>query len=326
MKLFLSFFFLFAFGLSLYSHHGVAAIGACGLEGPGAPLETSTSQTLPKKSFLVYYKMDYADYKRYTKERDDETKFNNFTMLGFGYGISSYFSLYGFIPYNIKATEDNSYNTAGFADPSLFFTLSFKYDEGFKFTPENESLDDMMDWHFAIYGGFTMPFGNENIKDSEGNIDPGKSLGFGKPSLSAGFATNKGFAEKFTYILDINYIKFFENRYEDGMKLKFGDEFRINTALNYRLVTVQEKKLRLDFNLEGTYLLLGRDEEFGLGAEATGGKIFYFLPGIRLYVKNFSMGFGLKFPVWKDLNEENLQQGAEGKENMRIILTFSTLL
>lgn len=325
IKYFLFFLILF-FNNIVFSHHGVAAIGAFGLEGPGAPLETSTSQTLPKKSFLLYYKMDYADYERYTKERDDETKFNNFTMFGFGYGISSYFSLYGFIPYNVKATEDNSYNTAGFADPSLFLSLSFKYDEGFKFTPENESLDDMMDWHFAIYGGFTMPFGNENIKDSEGNIDPGKSLGFGKPSLSAGFAINKGFAERFTYILDINYIKFLKNKYEDGTKLKFGDEFRVNTALNYRLVTVQEKKLRLDFNLEGTYLSLGRDEEFGIGAEATGGKIFYFLPGIRLYVKNFSMGFGLKFPVWKDLNEENLQQGAEGKENMRIILTFSTLL
>lgn len=320
------FFLILIFNSIVFSHHGVAAIGAFGLEGPGAPLETSTSQTLPKNSFLLYYKMDYADYERYTKERDDETKYNNFTMLGFGYGISSYFSLYGFIPYNVKVSEDNSYNTAGFADPSLFFTLGFKYDEGLKFTPSNESLDDMMDWHFAIYGGSTFPLGDENIKDSEGNIDPGKSLGFGKPSLSFGFAANKGFLDRFTFIIDTNYIKFFENKYEDGMKLKFGDEFRINTALNYRALTLPEKKFRMDLNLEGTYLLLGRDEEFGSGAEATGGKIFYLLPGLRLYVKNFSMGFGLKFPVWKSLNEENLQQGSEGKENLRFILTFSTLL
>lgn len=326
MKYLYSFLIIFIFNLNLFSHHGVAAIGSFGLEGPGAPLETSTSQNLPKKSLLLYYKMDYADYEKYTPQRDDETDYNNFTMLGMGYGFSSYLSIYGFLPYNIKITEDNSYNTAGFADPSLFFTLSFKYDEGLKFTPENESLDDLMDWHFAIYGGSTIPLGDENIKDSQGNIDPGKSLGFGKPSLSMGFATNKGFGEKFTFIFDINYIKFFENKYENGLKFKFGDEFRINSALNYSLITNKEKKLRVDLILEGTFLNLERDEEFGTGAEATGGKILYILPGIRLYVKNFSLGFGLKFPSWTDLNEENLQQGSEGKENLRLILTFSTLL
>jgi hypothetical protein len=312
--------------LPLYAHHGVAAIGAAGLEGPGAPIETSTSQTLPKDSVLLYYKLDYANFEKFTKERDDETDYNIFTMYGVGYGLTSYLSIYAFAPLYIKTVENNSYNTAGFADPSLFFTFSFKYDEGLKLTPPNESLDDMMDWHFAFYGGVTLPTGYANIADSEGNIDPGKSLGFGKPSVTGGFAANRGFMERFTYVLDINYAEFFENEYKDGTRLEFGGEFRVNTALNYRLYTNAEKKMRLDLNLEGTYLNLGRDIENGKGADATGGHIFYILPGVRFYVKNVSMGLGTKFPVYTILNESDQQQGSEGKENVRVIFTFSTLL
>lgn len=318
--------FAVLFSSSLYAHHGVAAIGAAGLEGPGAPLETSTSQTIPARSVLFYYKLDYANFKKLTKERDDEGDYSAFMMYGIGYGLTSYLSLYLFAPFNVKVVEDNSYNTAGFADPSIFGTFSFKYDEGFKLTPPNESLDDMMDWHFAIYGGMTFPTGFANIADKDGNIDPGKSLGFGKPSISAGFATNKGFMERFTYVLDINYVKFFENEYRDGTRLEFGGEFRVNTALNYRLLTLSEKKMRLDFNIEGTYLNLGRDIENGEGADATGGHIFYILPGLRLYVNNVSMGLGAKFPIYTILNEADQQQGCEGKENVRIIFTFSTLL
>lgn len=310
----------------LYAHHGVAAIGVAGIEGPGAPLETSTSQTLPLKSILLYYKLDYADFEKLSNERDDEGDYSVFMMYGFGLGLTSYLSLYVFAPFNVKVVEDNSYNTAGFADPSIFATFGFKYDEGLKLTPPNESLDDMMDWHFALYGGTTIPTGYANIANKEGEIDPGMSLGFGRPSLSFGFATNKVFVDKLTYVLDINYVKFFENEYRDGTRLEFGAEFRVNTALNYRLFTVLEKRIRLDANIEGTYLNLGRDIENGVGSEGTGGHIFYLLPGLRFYANNVSMGIGAKFPVYTILNEGDTQQGAEGKENVRVIFTFSTLL
>ncbi|MBI4719790.1 MAG: transporter, partial [Chitinivibrionia bacterium] len=32
------------------AHHGVASLGVAGLEGPGSPIETSSSATLPKGS------------------------------------------------------------------------------------------------------------------------------------------------------------------------------------------------------------------------------------------------------------------------------------
>lgn len=309
----------------VYAHHGVASLGTAGLEGPGSPLETSSSLTLPEGKFLGYLKLDYAKFKKYTPQRDNETDSYTFWMYGLGYGLKSYLSLYLFLPYDVKKLEDNSYNTANFGDVSLMAVLGFKYDDGFQLIPEMESLDDLMDWHFTIYGGFTLPTGNPNMKDKDGNIDPGMSIGFGKPTTLLGFSATKQFTENFTLIFDINYLKFFEYEYENKVKYKFGDEFRINTAFTYKIYSSVKNKFRLDLDFEINYLNLGRDKENGIGLQATGGDIIYTLYGFRAYYNTISFGAGVKIPTWTNLNEESLQQGAEGKEKYRIIFTFSTL-
>ena len=151
------------------------------------------------------------------------------------------------------------------------------------------------------------------------------SLGFGKPSFLAGLTATKPITERLTFIGETSYIHFLEYEYDDGNRTQFGDEFRLNAALSYRLLTFAESKLRLDANLEVDYLRLGRDETNGVGELATGGHILYLLPGLRAYWRNFSLAFGVKLPTWTDLNEEDDQQGAEGKENYRLIFTFSVL-
>ncbi len=309
----------------MYAHHGVASLGTIGLEGPGAPIETSSSATLPEGKFLGYLKLDYAKFKKYTPQRDDETESYAFWIYGLGYGLKPYLSMYIFVPYYTKKLEDNSFNTSGFADISLMAVLGFKYDEGFILVPETESLDDLMDWHFTIYGGVTIPTGDPNIKDRDGDIDPGMSLGFGKPTIIAGYTATKQFTEDLTFIFDTSYMKFFEYEYNDGTKYQFGDEFRINTAVTYKAFSSYKDNFRLDLNFELNYLYLGKDKKNGKGLEATGGNILYTVYGFRAYYNNVSVGFGVKLPSWTDLNEEDLQQGAEGKEKYRIIFTFSTL-
>ena len=168
------------------AHHGVGSVGAAGLEGPGAPVETSVSTTLPARMFLVYTKLDHADYELKTPERDDEGLYASYWMFGLGYGFTSWLSGYLFVPYYAKVLEDNSYNTAGFADISLIGTFGFKWDRGLKLVPESQSLDDLEDWYFTLYGGLTLPTGDANLADSQGIIDPGMSLGFGKPSFMFG--------------------------------------------------------------------------------------------------------------------------------------------
>ena len=53
--------------------------------------------------------------------------------------------------------------------------------------------------------------------------------------------------------------------------------------------------------------------------------MLYLLPGFRAYWRNMSLGLGVKVPTWTDLNEEGEQQGGEGKEDYRLICTFSVL-
>ncbi len=323
--LFLMLFIVLFSAESASAHHGIASLGVAGLEGPGAPIETSSSATLPKGRFLVYTKMDYARFRKYKPGNDDEYDANTFFMLGLGYGIKSCFSLYVFLPYHVKELE-NSFSTSGFADISIMGALGFKYDEGWLLIPENESLDDLTDWHFNIYGGLTLPTGNANKRDHKHElIDPGMQLGFGRPSYTLGFSATKQLSERLTTVSDISYLLFRKYRYHDGVTRQFGDEFRINYALTCRLFAWSDIKMRIDGNFELNYLHLERDKEEGHGQEATGGKILYILPGFRVYFKSASLGLGVKIPVWTNLNEESQQQGAEGKERYRFILSFSML-
>ncbi|MFH1842129.1 MAG: transporter [bacterium] len=321
--------YLMILGLALAcrveAHHGVVSLGVAGLTGPGAPLETSSSATLPTGSWLGYLKLDHAIFETYTAAVDDEGKTNTFWMFGLGFGARSWLSLYAFTPFYAKRAEDNSFNSAGFADMSLMGVFGFKYDGRLRLVPEHESLDDLEDWHFTLSTGLTLPTGDENLTAASGDIDPGKSLGFGEPSYSLGLTATKQLFRRLTLVHEVSWITFQEHQYADGQKVRFGDELRLNSALAVRMVTDESSQLRLDGNLEANYLQLGRDEADGMGEDATGGKILYVVPGLRLTRAAVSFGIGYKLPIWTELNEEDAQQGAEGKEKGRVIFAFSTI-
>ncbi len=326
---------------SSFAHHGVASLGTGGLEGPGSPLETSSSATLPEGKWLFYLKLDHVKWRKYSfSQFPDQKDTYDFWMYGIGYGVRPWLSLYLFVPYyvkkEIKGGGNYSYTNADFSDMSFMAVLGFKYDKGFKLIPKKESLDDLMDWHFTLYGGMSLPTGNPNrydrAKDPKGDFEPDMTTGFGKPSLTLGFTATKQILSypRLTFVFDTNYTKFFENTYnyrKDGSKkkYKFGDEFRLNTAVAYRLYRSEEKKFRADALLEANFQYNGRDEEDKVKLEDSGGNILYGTVGTRLYYKSLSLGVGVKVPVWKKLNREQEQQGSEGKERYRLILTLSTL-
>jgi hypothetical protein len=316
---------LLACALSLSAHHGVPSVSLAGVEGPGAPIETTSSATLPKNEWLAFLKLDHADYKTYTSERDGELDRSDYWMYGVGYGFEPWLSGYAFLPYYTKS-QDDAFTNSDFHDLILQGVVGFKYDEGLRLVPGSESLDDMEDWHFTASLSVTLPTGDSNRRDASGAlIDPGLQTGFGVPTFMFGLSMTKWFGNDWTFIADASYNTFMENEYDDGTKMRFGDESRLNAAVTYKLVGIPEKKLRLDLNMEANYLALGRDEENGVGAEATGGQILYLTPGARFYYKTTSLAVGVKLPSWTDLNEEKLQQGAEGKENYRFLMTFSSL-
>lgn len=315
-------------GVSLpsFAHHGVAGVGAAALEGPGAPIESGSSAVLPQGKTLLYAKLDHAKFKTYDSDPTaPEGDQSQFWMVGIGHGFTPWFSAYLFAPYNVKKDEPGGLDSKGWADLSVMGQIGFKYDNGLTLVPANESLDDMEDWHFTIFGGGTLPTGDANHRLSDGSIDPGKSLGFGKPSYSLGVTATKQLSRDLTFNLEASIIRFQEYTYDDGNKVKFGSEDRLNGSLAWRLHTNPDSRMRVDGVLEAQYLALGRDIENGDGAEATGGRIIYLLPGIRIYKGSTSFAIGLKKPVWTRLNENDLQQGAEGKEKYRLIISGSML-
>jgi hypothetical protein len=305
------------------AHHGVAGLGAAGLQGPGAPLESTTAATLPNGENLLYFKLDHASYERFDRT-EPEGDFDQYWMLGLGHGFTPWFSGYLFVPYHVKV-EDGGYDTREFADISLFGQLGFKYDEGFRLMPESQSLDDLEDWQFSVFAGLTLPTGDANLRADDEAFDPGKASGFGRSSFMAGAVVTRMLGERLTANLEASWIGFQSYTYDDGVRRRFGTEKRLNAALVQRAHADPNRRLRLDLSLEAQYLDLGRDREEGVGEEATGGRVIYLTPGVRLSRERLSFGLGVKVPVWTRLNEEDEQQGAEGKEDFRIILTASML-
>lgn len=308
------------------AHHGVAGVGAAALEGPGAPVESASSAVLPAGSTLLYAKLDHAKFKTYDPA-SVESDYANYWMVGVGHGFTSWFSAYVFAPYHAKIDEPGGLDSKGWADLSVMGQVGFKYEpgEGLKLVPAKESLDDQEDWHFTVFGGGTLPTGNANHRLSDGSIDPGKAHGFGRNSWSLGVTATKQITRDLTFNLEASTIRFREYRYDDGNQVKFGTENRLNGSLAYRLHTNPDKRFRVDGVIEAQYLALGRDIENGVGAQATGGKMLYLVPGVRLYKDNMSFAFGYKKPAWTNLNESSQQQGAEGKEKYRLIFSGSVL-
>ena len=307
------------------AHHGVAGLGAAGLQGPGAPVETATSATLPQGTTLAYLKLDHAKFKTFDTANTAEGDYSQFWMVGLGHGFTPWFSGYFFVPYNVKVDEPDGFNTRGIADFAFFGQVGFKYDKGFRLIPANESLDDLEDWHFTVFGGASIPTGDSDLTDPAGNIDPGKSTGFGEPSYTLGVTATKTIGPRWTFDVEVSGLWFKDHEYEDGNRTKFGDEKRVNAALIYRAYTNADRKTRVDLSLEAQYLSLGRDRTNGVDEAATGGRMIYILPGVRIYKDNYSFAFGLKKPISTSLNEEDQQQGAEGKEKYRLIFSASAL-
>lgn len=310
--------------LSAHAHHGVAGVGAAALEGPGAPVESASSAVLPQGRTLVYAKLDHAKFKTYDPDAP-EADFSQFWMLGIGHGVTSWFSAYLFAPHHVKKDEPGGFESKGWADVSVMGQIGFKYDGGFRLVPANESLDDLEDWHFTVFAGSTLPTGRANHRLADGSIDPGMSLGFGRPAPTFGVTATRQLSRDLTFNLEASLLRFQEYTYADGNRVRFGAEDRLNGSLAWRLHTNPDSRFRADGVLEAQYLRLGRDIENGEAAEATGGRILYLVPGVRLYMGGTSFALGIKKPVWTRLNESSRQQGAEGKEKYRLLFSASLL-
>lgn len=303
-----------------WSHHGGISLAM----GPGTPIETNSPLTLPQGGIVLSGRVEHMEWRKYRFAEPENKDYFTFYNIGISYGITPYLTGSIFLPYNVKS-QDSLGTNRGIGDIKLSFQLGLNYDpkKGLGLnTPEDTTVaEGSKKSYFSLLSGFTLPTG-KNKKELGGEIDPGMQPGFGSPSFSIGMAASREIIHPFSLTMDTTYEIF--TRRED---FKFGNEWRLNLAGVYGFYKKAEKLLsQLDGVLELNLLRVARDEEYGEKLRATGGTILYLSPGLRVgsaKLWNANLGLLIKFPMWKHLNEKREQQGAEGLEKYRGIITLS---
>lgn len=317
---------------SALAHHG----GVSAAFGPGAPVETSSPMTLPTGKFLFYERIELSPFKKFGDGRDDggNDKFT-FTNTLFGYGINDAVSAYVSLPYAKKELIDDN-TSQGFGDINLILQYGFKHGarDGFigwySFDADDTAGKEytLPQWKFGLSFSMTLPSGKIHNKDKNGDVlDVGSQTGFAVPSYNFTGIASKLFSPHWTWSGDVQYRTFAFNGGSGGGKP--GNEFRVNNAVMYELIEDKGAFLsRLDLILEANFLDLRKDmDESRALDDATGGSMLYLSPGVRFTFKDrTSLGLLYKEVAWKDLNNEDQQQGGEGLEDYRFIVTVSTTI
>lgn len=305
--------------LGAWAHHG----GTSNSQGPGTPIETSSPLTLPKGGTVVFTRAELVNFKKFADFDPANVDSFQFYQLGVSHGLTDYLTATAIVPYTIKS-QDSLGSTRGFGDGKVLLTLGMNYsaEEGLQLNGEEDTavnLGTSNKTYFGVVTGLSMPSGRTQI-DLGGGVDSGQQPGFGTPSFTFGLSMTRGLSERFNIAADCSFDLFTARKNGD----KFGNEFRANLAGVYELYADKEAFVRrLDGIVELNYLHITRDETARVSELGTGGRILYITPGIRMQVDGVNVGAGVKIPIFKALNERELQQGSEGLENYRFIITLS---
>jgi hypothetical protein len=310
------------------AHHGSAGVGMAGPEGPGAAIETTSPIPIPQGALFFMVKSEYVPFRKFDWAQPENKTFSLFDTLVAGYGITPWLSGYLFLPYNVKS-QDGVGTNVGFGDPGLYVNLAFKYDEGFRLVPAKESLDELADWHFSVFGYLSIPMGPTiAVTHAQEWYAPEMQTGFGSPSVQLGLAAAKQLSLDLTWLADASYLYFLPHTYP-FTRYQFGAEARVNTAVAWRAVA--SPGFRLDLAGEVNFLHVQRDRESVDGGpleplQASGGAILYAGLGVRAYLGRFSAALAARTSFARWLNEQADQQGSEGLEWVRVALTLSYVI
>jgi hypothetical protein len=312
------------------AHHGTAAGGFIGEEGPGAAIETTSALPLPQRALLLLAREEYARFRRFDRAEPFNKDHFSFTTLGAGVGVRPWLSAYVFAPYAAKA-QDGLGTSAGLGDPSVLVALGAKWDEGLRLVPEKESLDELRDWHFSLWAAGSAPLGSVRRRDARGEpFEPEMQTGFGAPSATVGAAVLKQVATHLTVLADASHQRFLPHTYEDATRHQFGAETRADAAAVWRAVARPGLRVDLVGELDGLHL--ERDRERAAGAasleplRASGGDVLYASLGARAGLGRVAIAVAVKRAALSRLNEGSEQQGTEGLEALRAtaVVTWAT--
>jgi hypothetical protein len=303
------------------AHHGGVSLGL----GSGSPIETASPLSLPEGGLVVFNRLEYVPFRKFDFAEPQNKDSFTFYNLGLFYGLKPYLSTGVTIPYSVKK-QDTLGTNSGIGDIGLNAMLGFNYEPGHGFSLNKAddtavSLDTVRKIFLGLFGSVTLPTGESDLKLG-GELERDMQPGFGSPSFTLGISAMRPITKDFGLVAETSFQIFTEKD-----NFKFGNEWKLNLAGVYELYGKPGGFLQtingiLEFNL----LNIARDTENGQPARASGGTILYVSPGLRFSfpkIQNANLGLLVKFPVLKNLNEEGEQQGSEGLEKVRLVVTLS---
>ena len=310
------------------AHHGGVSLAF----GPGSPIETSSPLTLPDGGFVTGVRAEQVEWKQYDWAKPENKTSFTFLSANMSYGFTPAFMGTFITPYYIKRQEDGE--NKGLADVKFQLTYGFHYDPEVGFsrnTAEDTAvtLEGKKRVWIAVYFLTSIPTGDFHQKIN-GTVDPTMQPGFGSPGYTLGMSAARAFGS-FTLNGDVSVDIFTERE-----NFQFGTESHADLAGVYELYGEPKSFIsKIDGVLELNFLNIGRDQQCSSqgnqgtvceGKTATGGNTLYLSPGVRFSMPslhNANLGLLVKFPAWKRLNEQGQQQGSEGLEKYRAIVTLS---
>jgi len=308
---------------SAWAHHGGVTLGL----GPGSPIETVCPLTLPQGGFVLSTRVEQVEWRRFGFAEPSNKTSITFTNVGLSYGITPYLMGSVFVPYTVKR-QDGLDDVHDIGDLRFQLSCGFNYDptKGFGLNRAADAAVILEGSKKVYLGGFasiTTPTGkHNNLRPGETEVDKSMQTGFGSPAFSFGLAAARHIVGSLSLTADTTYDIFTE-----ADSFTYGSEFRFDLAPVYELYGKPENFLsKVDGILELNLLNVARDKASGVSETASGGTILYLSPGVRFSfprVWNANLGLLVKLPVWKDLNEQARQQGSEGLEEYRAIVTLS---
>ena len=264
-----------------------------------APQTFNTALPVATGEFIF---SEHFIYKKATEDRstsDRELEVLRFDSV-LGYGATSDLALFGVLPYLDKDLEFTTSggqrvtrSTNGIGDARLFarYEVVQKNMKGRNF-------------RVAPFAGLDLPTGDDNDTDSLGRLPATLQLGSGSWDPFGGLIVTY---QTLDFQIDAQASYKVNTEAND---FEFGDEFRFDLSLQYRLWPKELGRGVPGFLygvLEGNFLRQGRNELGGVKEPNSGGSSLFISPGLQYVTKRWVAEAIVQLPAFQDLNGTALE-------------------
>jgi hypothetical protein len=275
-----------------------AAIGGS-REAHAAPETFNTALPVGKGDFV------FREQFLYFKASDDPSPMDrNLEVLGgvsvLGYGVTSDLAIFGMLPYLDKELDLTmpggqriTRSTSGIGDAQVFA----------RYTVFQKDLPGR-NFRIAPFLGLELPTGDDNDRDSFGRLPATLQLGSGSWDPLGGVIVTY---QTLDYQVDAQ-LSYKANTEANGFE--FGDEFRFDASLQYRLWPRELGAGVPGFLygvIETNLLHQAKNEIDGTNDPNSGGTKLYLAPGLQYVTKRWVLEAIVQLPVVQDLGGTALE-------------------